>query len=199
MRSSTNICCSMTCRERAPTILRSDSISLDGSLLLFASLNRSSPHVLAVSIMATSNVMMNGAITVKKDDAINFGNHSGVSSGREELCGWKRFLFELKIHLTIDSCVSVRSSRYKARRKFGEHERCVLELLECSPKFPSTSYLDERTADSWINCFIRFSPRFKEKFRSFLNADHADCRPCRLSVIFVLIVPYFLIFLLDIN
>ena len=27
--------------------------------------------------------------------------------------------------LTIDSYVSVRSSRYEARGKFGEHERCV--------------------------------------------------------------------------
>ena len=27
--------------------------------------------------------------------------------------------------LTIGSCVSVRSSRYEARRKFGGHERCV--------------------------------------------------------------------------
>ena len=29
------------------------------------------------------------------------------------------------IKLTIGSYVSVRSSRYKARGKFGEHERCV--------------------------------------------------------------------------
>ena len=28
-------------------------------------------------------------------------------------------------HLTIGSYVSVRSSRYEARGKFGEHERCV--------------------------------------------------------------------------
>ena len=28
-------------------------------------------------------------------------------------------------HLTIDPYVSVRSSRYEARGKFGEHERCV--------------------------------------------------------------------------
>ena len=27
--------------------------------------------------------------------------------------------------LAIDSCVSVRSSRYEARGEFGEHERCV--------------------------------------------------------------------------
>ena len=29
------------------------------------------------------------------------------------------------IQLTIVSCVSVRLSRYEARGKFGEHERCV--------------------------------------------------------------------------
>ena len=29
------------------------------------------------------------------------------------------------VHLTIGSYVSVRSSRYEARGKFGEHERCV--------------------------------------------------------------------------
>ena len=28
-------------------------------------------------------------------------------------------------HITIGSYVSVRSSRYEARGKFGEHERCV--------------------------------------------------------------------------
>ena len=32
---------------------------------------------------------------------------------------------EKKISLTIGSYVSVRSSRYEARGKFGEHERCV--------------------------------------------------------------------------
>ena len=31
----------------------------------------------------------------------------------------------MSLHLTIGSCVSVRSSRYEARGKFGEHERCV--------------------------------------------------------------------------
>ena len=29
------------------------------------------------------------------------------------------------IQLTIDSYISVRSSRYEARGKFGEHERCI--------------------------------------------------------------------------
>ena len=32
---------------------------------------------------------------------------------------------EDKVNLTIGSHVSVRSSRYEARGKFGEHERCV--------------------------------------------------------------------------
>ena len=31
-------------------------------------------------------------------------------------------------HSTIDSYVSERSSRYEARGKFGEHERCVAAL-----------------------------------------------------------------------
>ena len=30
-----------------------------------------------------------------------------------------------KVNLTIGSHVSVRSSRYEARRNFGEHERCA--------------------------------------------------------------------------
>ena len=67
--------------------------------------------------------------------------------------------FELNLqNLTIGSYVSVRPSRYEARGKFGEHERCV---LECSPNFPSASYLDEHTADVWTNCFITFSTRWK--------------------------------------
>ena len=36
-----------------------------------------------------------------------------------------------------------------------------LWLLECSPNFPSASYLDERTADAWTDCFITFSTRWK--------------------------------------
>ena len=57
----------------------------------------------------------------------------------------------IHIYLTIGSYVCVRSSRYEARGKFGEHERCVRVArgvaLECSPNFPSASYLDESTAD----------------------------------------------------
>ena len=30
-----------------------------------------------------------------------------------------------RFQLTIGSYVSMRSSRYEARRKFGEHERCI--------------------------------------------------------------------------
>ena len=44
-------------------------------------------------------------------------------------------------YLTIDPWVSVRSSRYEARGKFGERVRCSLN-------FPSALYLDERTADT---------------------------------------------------
>ena len=35
------------------------------------------------------------------------------------------FRVEYEMHSTIGSYVSMRSSRYEARRKFGEHERCV--------------------------------------------------------------------------
>ena len=31
----------------------------------------------------------------------------------------------IRIELTIGSYISVRSSGYEARRKFGEHERCI--------------------------------------------------------------------------
>ena len=31
----------------------------------------------------------------------------------------------IRIELTIGSYISVRSSRYEACRKFGEHERCI--------------------------------------------------------------------------
>ena len=57
-------------------------------------------------------------------------------------------------HLTIDSYVSERSSRYEARGKFGEHERCVRVARSVADAkssllsdFPSASYLDKRTAD----------------------------------------------------
>ena len=36
------------------------------------------------------------------------------------------------------------------------HKSCLRLLLECSPNFPSASYLDECTADIWTNCFITF-------------------------------------------
>ena len=34
---------------------------------------------------------------------------------------------KIDTELTIDSYVSVRSSRYEVRGKFGEHKRCVME------------------------------------------------------------------------
>ena len=39
--------------------------------------------------------------------------------------GTVKFFLKILRQLTIGSYVSVRSSRYEARRKFGEHERCV--------------------------------------------------------------------------
>ena len=43
---------------------------------------------------------------------------------------------------------AVRSSRYEALGKFGEHSAtppATLMHLSCSPNFPRASYLDERT------------------------------------------------------
>ena len=37
----------------------------------------------------------------------------------------RRYIDCCKYQLTIGSYVSVRSSRYEARGRFGEHERCV--------------------------------------------------------------------------
>ena len=47
-------------------------------------------------------------------------------------------------HLTIGSYVSVRSSRYEARRKFGEHKRCVrvaLDVAESNSSFLSARFV----------------------------------------------------------
>ena len=38
---------------------------------------------------------------------------------------WLKRTSAKSFQLTIDSYVSVRSSRYEARGKFGEHERCI--------------------------------------------------------------------------
>ena len=38
--------------------------------------------------------------------------------------------------------------------------QATLTHLSCSSNFPRASYLDERTADVWINCFITFSTRW---------------------------------------
>ena len=61
----------------------------------------------------------------------------------------------------VSSYVSVRSSRYEARGKFGQHERCVIRVARGVADFPRASYFDERTADVWSNCFITFSTRWK--------------------------------------
>ena len=49
----------------------------------------------------------------------------------------------------------------KVRKSCSRRSREQLLLLECSPNFPSASYLDERTADVWTNCFITFQPEGK--------------------------------------
>ena len=75
--------------------------------------------------------------------------------------------------LTISSCVSVRMSRYWARRKFAEHERGIRVArgaaettlaFYCSSNFPSAQYLDIPTAEAWSNCFISLSKRSTQQF-----------------------------------
>ena len=50
-----------------------------------------------------------------------------------------------------------------------------LQLLECSPNFPSASYLDERTDDVWTNCFITFSTPWKIFFLRGFVCWHQEC------------------------
>ena len=65
-------------------------------------------------------------------DAPEVVPHHQLSASSEKLAfvlflgsGTVKFFLKILRQLTIGSYVSVRSSRYEARRKFGEHERCV--------------------------------------------------------------------------
>ena len=52
------------------------------------------------------------------------------------MLNWPKVLSAVfAVHLTIGSYVSVRSSRYEARGKFGEHERCVRVARGYASKF----------------------------------------------------------------
>ena len=51
--------------------------------------------------------------------------------------------------------------------------RATLTHLSCSPNFPRASYLDERTADVWTNCFVTFSTRWKIFFCYIKEFAHA--------------------------
>ena len=72
--------------------------------------------------------------------------------------------------------IEIWSSRgvWRARKMHKSGSRRSQEqllLLECSPNFPSASYLDERTDDVWTNCFITFSTRWEIFFSRDLFAD----------------------------
>ena len=68
----------------------------------------------------------------------------------------------------------------KHEGRFGEHERCVRVAQGVAESnssflsalnFPSASYLDDPTADTWTNCFIAFSTRWKIFFSRDMFAD----------------------------
>ena len=54
-----------------------------------------------------------------------------------DLVLWEMVFCELVYYATIGSYVSVRSSRYEARGKFGEHERCVRGVAKSNSSFLS--------------------------------------------------------------
>ena len=67
------------------------------------------------------------------------------TSGQPRINGFKNYLVENVIKQLIHAS-AVRSSRYEARGKFGEHERCVRVargVAESNSSFPRASYLDE--------------------------------------------------------
>ena len=78
---------------------------------------------------------------------------------RSEMFSWNKIINALKrswgnLNHRVENVIkqlvhtlAVRSSRYEALGKFGEHStpRATLTHLSCSPNFPRASYLDERT------------------------------------------------------
>ena len=91
----------------------------------------------------------------------------GSASDGKSNC-WMVFI----IQLTIGSYVSVRSSRYKARGKFGEHERCVRVLSNSS--FLSALQTSQVLPIS-INAQLTYEPIVLEHFQPdekfFLSRD----------------------------
>ena len=78
---------------------------------------------------------------------------------------WYGKLESLK--LTIGSYVSVRSSRYKARGKFGEHERCVRVargVAESNSNFLSVSKLPKCFISRWTHSW-----RMNQLFYNIFN------------------------------
>ena len=56
--------------------------------------------------------------------------------------------------LTIGSCVSVRSQRYEARGKFGEHERCVREDARVALGYAASNSFASFVLSKLPACFI---------------------------------------------
>ena len=78
---------------------------------------------------------------------------------RSEMFSWNKIINALKrswgnLNHRVENVIkqlvhtlAMRSSRYEALGKFGEHStpRATLTHLSCSPNFPRASHLDERT------------------------------------------------------
>ena len=67
-----------------------------------------------------------------------------------------------------------RKMRNSCSRRNWEH----LWPLDCSSNFPSASYLDDRTADAWTNCFITFS---RHLFADVINVRNGNMKHARAT------------------
>ena len=90
------------------------------------------------------------------------GMFHGVETLEHFSC--KRKMFEYKYISTLNVC----ELKQEARGKFGEHERWKERK---SLNFLRASYLDERIANVWTNCFTTFSTRWKIFFSRDMFAD----------------------------
>ena len=82
-------------------------------------------------------------------------------------------VFQL-VHASLHAFIVIWSTREawrvrKMRNSCSRHSQEQLLLLECFPNFPSSSYLDERTADAWTNCFNIFNAEvWRRRFSAWL-------------------------------
>ena len=122
---------------------------------------------------------------------------------RSEMFSWNKIINALKrswgnLNHRVENVIkqlvhtlAVRSSRYEALGKFGEHStpRATLTHLSCSPNFPRASHLDERTL-AYVNYWaLYFSAGRLETvffFRSFgeLERDVTQ-RNCCINWIYI--------------